>query len=176
MRWIVLTGALIGCAEEADELAGEALGPPAFELAVSQMGSGGRARLSAAPVPPGFLVHFALSTSGPGAGPCPRLLGGACLDVLVPTYLGSTTANADGLASLVVGVPAGVRDGTRTWSQAVGMDAAGRVAKSDVEPRVTGPLACPAIWAPVCGYDGVTYGNDCEASAMGMVVAYSGPC
>lgn len=41
------------------------------------------------------------------------------------------------------------------------------------EPR---PAACPTVWAPVCGCDGVTYGSDCLAAGAGRSVAYAGPC
>lgn len=38
------------------------------------------------------------------------------------------------------------------------------------------PTACPAIWAPVCGVDDVTYGSECAADAAGVAIAYDGEC
>lgn len=38
------------------------------------------------------------------------------------------------------------------------------------------PDACPEIYSPVCGCDGETYGNVCEASAAGVNVASEGEC
>ncbi len=38
------------------------------------------------------------------------------------------------------------------------------------------PCICPAVFAPVCGADGMTYGNACEAGCVGVAVVYDGEC
>ncbi len=39
-----------------------------------------------------------------------------------------------------------------------------------------GECVCPAVFAPVCGVDGVTYGNACEAGCVNVAIAHEGEC
>lgn len=38
------------------------------------------------------------------------------------------------------------------------------------------PAGCPDVWQPVCGCDGITYSNDCDAAAAGVDVQHEGAC
>ncbi len=38
------------------------------------------------------------------------------------------------------------------------------------------PINCPDIFMPVCGCDGETYGNGCDAAAAGVAIASEGEC
>lgn len=45
--------------------------------------------------------------------------------------------------------------------------------EGECRPR---PIGCPDVWDPVCDCDEITYGNDCEAAALGVSIAYYGEC
>ena len=47
-----------------------------------------------------------------------------------------------------------------------------------IEPRIVEakPVACTLEWAPMCGVDGVTYGNSCMLDAANVKLDHSGEC
>lgn len=172
---------LAACAEDptlhdGQDLTDEALAPPvAVPFAVSTIIDGATARMTVAELPPGTVVQFALSTRGVGRT-CPRPLA-TCLNLASPIQrLGQATAGRDGIATFTFMPPRGLADGIGFAAQAVLTDPNGRQGVTDVYEGYTGLQGCPRIYMPVCGYDNVTYGNECEANVAGWPAAYAGPC
>ncbi len=50
-----------------------------------------------------------------------------------------------------------------------------KVPDATVETRKEGCM-CMEVWEPVCGENGKTYGNSCEADCNNIKVAKSGEC
>jgi hypothetical protein len=77
------------------------------------------------------------------------VVGGACGGRAGP-------CNGENFCDFTVAYDCGLADGTGTC-----------------QPR---PAMCPSVYMPVCGCDGVTHSNSCEANAAGTDVAAEGDC
>lgn len=121
-----------------DVVWGSLAGGPAFEVQPMQLLADFPTNLAAAGAQPGETVWF-LGSLASGAGPCPALLGGQCLDLLQPQILGSAVADATGSAVLQVRVPAGIGGRTAYVQAAIRRGAGG------VDSVVT-PLASAVVF------------------------------
>ena len=152
--------------------------PPGWvEVHVGAVGPGGLARVTTTGVTGDEEVHVVLSTRPDGPVVCPGMLGGDCLDIAGPVIrLGEARDRGEDYASLAFPVPVGAPEGRTVWFQVlIDSEEDGWYLGPVVEATV-GWMACVDVWDPVCGIDGETYSNECDASTAGWPLAYDGPC
>ena len=81
--------------------------PGSLDLFSSALVPGALFTLTTSDAAPGDKIYFLGTAAGFGAGPCPPMLGGICLDVTPPLRLvGTATADPSGEGSLYLPIPA----------------------------------------------------------------------
>jgi predicted secreted protein len=71
----------------------------------------------------------------------------------------------------LIGKTCGAADSYCDYAIAASCGAGDQTGKCDAKPQF-----CPAVIIPVCGCDGKTYNNSCEANRSGASVSKAGPC
>jgi hypothetical protein len=88
---------------------------------------------------PGATLWLVRSSQGPGQGPCPAQLGGACVGVRSPQLLLSRAAGLNGALLVSRTLPETLPPGTQVWFQVLASRAGGPALRSAVVPVVVGP-------------------------------------
>ena len=134
---------------------------------------------------PGNPAVLLLSSNGRGAGPCPGVLGGACIELLPPlrrvaranvqpsrTMFGSSGAawSTDPFVIFDV-VPPPFLPPNATFSVQVAVEGPGGVwTLSPPRNASAGFSSCPGFNSPTCGVDGSVFSTACATMAAGLVV------
>lgn len=151
--------------------------PQTFTLAVSAIQGGQPATFTITGAPPNTTLKLARAVGGGiGAGPCPPVLGGGCLDITGPQGLElfpfNLTTNAAGSASITITVPATVPDGVPVGFQAVHL-ASGN--GSNPVELITGPQTC-TTWLATYDLTGSVFTIDALFDfTITLQTPYSGP-
>jgi hypothetical protein len=117
----------------------EILPPPTdLTLDVSELRPGDTVTFTADGASPNSQVRFLLGLSA-GAGPCPGLLGGLCLDLLAPKSLVTSAADSSGIATGTFTIPSAAPIDATVYFQAVVTGSNAQVSEL-VTSTVLGPL------------------------------------
>jgi len=100
--------------------------PPPPALVLGALVQGQQAEMTVDGINQGDTVRWYRGT-GPGQGPCPAPLGGACFSITNPTSMGTSTGNGYGFARKVFTVPGTAPVGGNMWVQAVVISGGGSV-------------------------------------------------
>lgn len=163
-RWIgTLAVALVGCDQgiapvEAGDPADLAFGVP-LTLSVGPVVAGATGTFTVSGAAAFEDVTFVAGPSA-GAGPCPAVLGGACIGVRSPHVLGTDRADGAGTAVLVWNTPGALAPGDALVVQA----AIPRGASSVVTNTVATVVSGAGIDADLDGYDVAADCDDGDAS------------
>lgn len=150
--------------------------PTGPDLHVGWLSPGAWTGVTVTGISEGDEVHLARSGST-GSGPCWALLDGLCLDLVPPVRRFPVTyGQPGGWAYVPVRVPMSAALGRPVSLQAVVFRDEGVLLTPAQATSIEEAGGCIALWDPVCGLDGVTYSNTCDASMAGMVIDYEGTC